>query len=171
MYRQELHDSDSGEMQYREFKRIIDSFWGEIWIHDCRKWALSNSFCYDMKYKALVRWRRGQRQSPHSAPALSDNDVLPVRGLSYLGGATAAGVKPPWVFMAIEPQVPMDKVRASAPRLFSFGSWICKNGRVGKIVKRRVGEPVRESGQMVNALASWGSSAANCILGILNWST
>jgi hypothetical protein len=60
----------------------------------------------------------------------------------------------PRIFMAIEPQVPMDKVGASAPRLFSFGSWICKNGRVGKIVKRRVGEPVRESGQMVNALAS-----------------
>jgi len=29
MYRQEHHDSDSGEMQYREFKRIIDSFEGK----------------------------------------------------------------------------------------------------------------------------------------------
>jgi hypothetical protein len=25
MYRKELHDSDSGEMEYREFKTIIDS--------------------------------------------------------------------------------------------------------------------------------------------------
>ena len=56
--------------------------------------------------------------------------------------------------MAVGPQVPMDKVEASALRLFSFGSWICKNGRVGKAVKHRVGEPVRESGQMVNVLAS-----------------
>jgi hypothetical protein len=55
--------------------------------------------------------------------------------------------------MAVKPQVPMDKVEASAPRLFSFGSSIFNDGRVGKTVKLRVGEPVRESGQMVNALA------------------
>ena len=30
---------------------------------------------------------------PHTAPALSDDDIVPVRGVSYRG-ATAAGVKP-----------------------------------------------------------------------------
>jgi hypothetical protein len=29
MYPQELHDSGSGESEYREFKRIIDSFEGK----------------------------------------------------------------------------------------------------------------------------------------------
>jgi hypothetical protein len=32
---------------------------------------------------------------PPAAPALSDDNVVPVRGVSYLGGVTAAGVKPP----------------------------------------------------------------------------
>ncbi len=54
--------------------------------------------------------------------------------------------------MAVGSQVPLDKVEASAPRLFSFGSWICKNGRVGKTVKHRVGEPVRE---LVKWLMLW----------------
>jgi len=56
-------------------------------------WARLNSFCYDMKYTVLVRWRRGQCLSPHTTPALSDEDVVPFRGLSHRG-ATARGVKP-----------------------------------------------------------------------------
>jgi hypothetical protein len=32
---------------------------------------------------------------PRSTPALSDDDVVPVWGLSYFLGATAAGVKAP----------------------------------------------------------------------------
>jgi hypothetical protein len=33
---------------------------------------------FDMKYKALAGRRRGLCLSPHTAPALCDNDVLPV---------------------------------------------------------------------------------------------
>ena len=33
--------------------------------------------------------------SPHTAPALGNDDVVPIQGLSHLGGATAAGLKPP----------------------------------------------------------------------------
>ena len=36
--------------------------------------------------------KMGQYLSPNSAPELSDNDVLPVRSLSYLEGTIAAGV-------------------------------------------------------------------------------
>jgi hypothetical protein len=31
--------SDSGEMEYRAFKMIIDSSKEELGIHDCRKWG------------------------------------------------------------------------------------------------------------------------------------
>ncbi len=53
-----------------------------------------NSYCHDMKYKVLVRCMREQCLSPHSAPAHSDNDVLPVLDLSYLGETTAGGESP-----------------------------------------------------------------------------
>ena len=51
--------------------------------------VLENSFCYDIKYKVLVEWRRGQCLSPQTAPALSHNDVVPVPGLSHFWGATS----------------------------------------------------------------------------------
>ena len=41
----------------------------------------------------LVRMKEGAVPVPHAAPALSDDDVAPVRGYR-IGGATAAGVKP-----------------------------------------------------------------------------
>jgi hypothetical protein len=56
---------------------------------------LSNSFCYDKEYKALAGCRRGPCLSPNIAPPLSDDNIIPVRGLSQGGGATAARVKPP----------------------------------------------------------------------------
>ena len=39
--------------------------------------------------------KEGTVPVPHSAPALSDDDVVPVQGLSHFWGAKAAGVKPP----------------------------------------------------------------------------
>jgi len=57
-----------------------------------------------MKFGVLVRWRRGQCLYPHTTPALSDDDVAPVRGLSHRG-ATVAGLEPPrasafnWAFL------------------------------------------------------------------------
>jgi len=60
-----------------------------------KKRALENSFYFEMKFRMLVQWRRGQCLSPYTTPALSDDDVAPVRGLLHRG-ATAAGVKPPW---------------------------------------------------------------------------
>ena len=41
-------------------------------------------------------YERGDSACP--SIALSDNDILPVLGLSYLGEASSAGVKPPWAF-------------------------------------------------------------------------
>jgi hypothetical protein len=56
----------------------------------------NSSFFKGMKYKAQVRLRRGTFLSP-LAPlgSRSDDDVLSVQELSHLGGAEAAGVKPP----------------------------------------------------------------------------
>jgi len=57
--------------------------------------ARENSFFllrYEIQNTGMMK--EGQCQSPHSFPELHDNDVLPVRSLSYLGGATAAGVNP-----------------------------------------------------------------------------
>jgi len=56
--------------------------------------ALWNSFSYDMKFKMLVRWRRWQCLSPHTASALSDDDVAPVRVLSYQGSHSGRGESP-----------------------------------------------------------------------------
>jgi hypothetical protein len=39
--------------------------------------------------------KRGPYLSPRTAPALSEDDIVPVRELSHLGGATAAGGKTP----------------------------------------------------------------------------
>jgi len=48
-----------------------------------------------MKYKALVRGRRGQCLSPPPAPALSDNDVLPVFGFFVFEGSQSGGDETP----------------------------------------------------------------------------
>jgi hypothetical protein len=56
----------------------------------CKKSALENSFWSDIKYKDLVKRRRGQCLSTHTASALSDDDVLPVQELSHFWGATVA---------------------------------------------------------------------------------
>ena len=53
-----------------------------------------NSFSIDMKFKMLVRMKEGTVPVPHAAPALSDDDLAPF-GSYRIGGATAAGVKPP----------------------------------------------------------------------------
>jgi hypothetical protein len=39
---------------------------------------------------------KGTAQFPCTAPALSDDDVAPVRELSHWGLVTEAGVEPPW---------------------------------------------------------------------------
>jgi len=44
-----------------------------------------------MKYEARARRRRGQCLSPHTAPSLCDNDILPVWGIIELWGSGSAG--------------------------------------------------------------------------------
>jgi hypothetical protein len=43
--------SDSGEMEYRAFKMIIDSSKEELGIHDCRKWG---GFLYTCPKKSTM---------------------------------------------------------------------------------------------------------------------
>ena len=47
-----------------------------------------------MKFKMLVRMKEGTVAVPHAAPALSDNDVAPVRELSDRGSHSGGGETP-----------------------------------------------------------------------------
>jgi hypothetical protein len=57
--------------------------------------ALENSFSMDMKFKRLFRNEGGNMSlSPHAAPALSDDDVAPVRELSHRESHSDGGEAP-----------------------------------------------------------------------------
>ena len=47
--------------------------------------ALERFLSFTMKFKMLARMKEGIVPSPHSAPALSEDGVAPVRGLSHRG--------------------------------------------------------------------------------------
>ena len=54
--------------------------------------ALENSFSLDMKFKMLVQMKEGTVPCPpHAAPALSDDDVAPLRELSHRGSHSGGG--------------------------------------------------------------------------------
>ncbi len=61
-----------------------------------KKSALENSFYQSIKFTTLAGCWRGQCLFPLATPVLkSDDNVVPVQVVSHLGGAKAAGVKPP----------------------------------------------------------------------------
>jgi hypothetical protein len=60
-------------------------------------WLWRIPFPWIWNSRCWYEWRRGECLSPHDAPALSD-DPRHLFGSYRIGGATAAGVKPPWAF-------------------------------------------------------------------------
>ena len=64
--------------------------------------ALENSFSLAMKFRMLVRMKEGHCLSPHAAPALSDDDVAPVRESSHRGGHSGGGETPLSVLYSLE---------------------------------------------------------------------
>jgi hypothetical protein len=69
--------------------------------HDEYPWIFhGTSVFYDMKYKALVRSRRGQCLSPLTAPALAMVPYYLFGSYCILGGATACN-GPGWGYLII----------------------------------------------------------------------
>jgi len=63
----------------------------------------SGEFFYqNIKYRILVEWRRVQCQSPHTAPAISDDEVLPFQELSHRGSHSGRHETPVSVLLVIE---------------------------------------------------------------------
>ena len=48
----------------------------------------------DMKFRMLDEGRRGHEPVPHAAPALSDDDVAPVREVSHRESHSSGGETP-----------------------------------------------------------------------------
>ena len=86
-----------------------------------------------MKFRMLVRMKEGTVPVPHAAPALSDDDVAPVRELSHRGSHSGGGETP---FRSISNFISMEKQFYRASRQDTAKSWCNAQISAGKTVKR-----------------------------------